>query len=178
MKRRALVNWPSLGKAVLLVNGRDETELPARYGLLTRHGLNDGQLWALEKARGENAAIAELQTHCVVLDEAQRQGWRYLLLLDLPVADMHESTLATLFAELASLAQASDSLQSPLHCLPRMARLPHAGCVCFINACHYAVLRNALRRALEHGATLDNIWALLREKYGWPAFAVDADKEK
>lgn len=166
MERSAAVNWPPLDKVAVLVNGHNETDLSAYHEALRRLGLGESLVWPVAKVTGDDAPVSELQTFCVVLEEAQRQRWRNILLLELPGAFMQGkitfAELTPLFADLRPLLEASDAR-------PLLARLPLSGWLCLINARHYGLLKNALHRALEHSVSLDIIWMLLEKKYGWRA---------
>lgn len=178
---RCTLQWCSFAKVVVLFDVQEEALLGAQCAMLSQAGVSAEQLWPVARASGEDGRLAELQTQCMVLSEAQRQGWRNILLFNAGFQLVQDERL---FAQVNRIFASLNRLDwnalllgghyqhfSPLLALPGVARVHHADSAAAyaVNGSYYPVLLNAYHRAIEHAASLSDIWPLLMGKHFWLA---------
>ncbi|MDZ7322594.1 hypothetical protein N4G41_13225 [Kosakonia sacchari] len=178
---RCNLQWRSFAKVAVLFDMQEEALLGAQCEVLSLAGISAEQLWPVARASGGDSRLAELQTQCMVLSEAQRQGWRNVLLFDAGFQLTQDERVFTqanrIFTSLnrldwhALLLGGHYQHFSPLLALPGIARVHHAdrAAAYAVNASYYPVLLNAYHRAIEHAASLNEIWPLLMGKHCWLA---------
>ncbi|HCQ7754735.1 glycosyltransferase family 2 protein [Citrobacter sp. 50677481] len=159
------VNWAIFEKIAVLFDGGQASALQARCEALMAFGVRASQIWPVEKQ------TLELETHCQVLEEAQQQGWRNVLLLDADIQFVKkENTILYVNKLLNGLEQvawhgltlgARYENFTPMQSMPGVARIFNAGCGCAyaINAPYYGELLSAYRQGMAQDVNLDRCWA-------------------
>ena len=177
-----IIDWRQFDKVAVLFQAQEVASLPAQLNTLINSGFSAEQLWPLARIGGNNPAIAELQTHCVVLQEAQRQEWRNVLLLNAETCFTQHGETATGLNDLLNHLNEQEwqvllltGQNHPLRVSESSvepSRLRDGGCVYAVKACYYAVMLNAYHRAMEHAVSREEIWTRLITKKGWLRFSV------
>lgn len=159
------VNWAAFEKIAVLYDARDEADLQARCDALMAFGMSAQQLWPVVKLADE------IDTHCQVLEEAQRQNWRNVLLLDADIQFVKkENTVLYVNKLLNGLDQidwqgvmlgARYENFAPMQAIPGVARVFNAGCACAyaVNSTYYATLLDVYQQGKAQGVNLDRCWA-------------------
>ncbi|HFK5799469.1 TPA: glycosyltransferase family 2 protein [Enterobacter hormaechei subsp. oharae] len=172
------VEWQAFDKVAVLYDPQSDA-LASQTRALTSLGLKQAQLVPV----AVNPAHNELVRHCQVLEQAQREAWSSVLLLDASVKFVRkEISLKTVNQLLTRLPHidwqvvllgARYNSISPLKALPGVARVLDGGC-----GCAYAVNGPYIPVLLEHyrqASSLDACWPLQMQSYCWlglqPSFA-------
>lgn len=175
----ASVEWQAFDKVAVMYDPQHTEVLAAQMQALVALGLKGDQLvpCATDPQHGE------LETHCKVLEQAQREQWRSVLLLDASVKfvrkEMSLKTVNQLLTRLPHidwqvvLLGARYHRISPLKALPGVVRVLEGGC-----GCAYAVNGNYIPTLLDHyrqSNSLDACWPAQMQSHCWlgvqPSFA-------
>jgi Glycosyltransferases involved in cell wall biogenesis len=172
------VNWAVFEKVAVLFDDEQSGELQAQCEALVAFGIRAEQIWLVMKQP------LELETHSLVLEEAQKQGWRNVLLLDADIQFVKkENTLLYVNKLLNGLEYidwhglalgARYENFTPTQSMPGVARIFNAGCGCAyaVNSTYYAELIDAYRQGLAQGADLDRSWAaVMKRGDSWLGFS-------
>ena len=163
-------NWAVFEKIAVLFDDKDSSELEKRCEALLEMGIRAEQLWLVMKQD------VELETHCLVLEEAQKRGWRNVLLLDADIQFVKkENTILYVNKLLNGLENigwqgltlgARYENFTPMQSMPGVARIFNAGCGCAyaVNSGYYAELLSAYRQGLALNAGLDRSWAAVMNR--------------
>lgn len=164
------VNWSVFEKIAVLFDDNDSATLQARSEALLAFGIRAEQLWLVMKQD------VELKTHCQVLEEAQKQGWGNVLILDADIQFVKkENTILYVNKLLNGLENigwqgltlgARYENFTPTKSMHGVARIFNAGCGCAyaVNAPYYAELLSAYQQGLEQDANLDRSWAAVMNR--------------
>lgn len=164
------VNWAVFEKIAVLFDDKDSSELEKRCEALLAFGIRAEQLWLVMKQD------VELETHCRVLEEAQKQGWRNVLLLDADIQFVKKENTVLYVNKLLNGLENLDwqglTLGAryenfvPTQSMPGVARIFNAGCGCAyaVNSTYYADLLSAYRQGIERDAGLDRSWAAVMNR--------------
>lgn len=178
------VNWGAFEKVAVLYDPQNASALPARCDALVAFGLSSEQLWPVAKSLEGEGEQRELTSHCQVLEHAQRQGWKNVLLLDADIQFVKkENTVNHINKLLGGLGQIDWQVLllgaryenfTPTQSLTGVARIFQAGCACAyaVNASYYATLLDAYRQAMAYPTNLDRAWnALMNKGDMWLGFS-------
>lgn len=164
------VNWAVFEKIAVLFNDKDSSALEKRCEALLAFGIRAEQLWLVMKQD------VELETHCHVLEEAQKQGWRNVLLLDADIQFVKKENTVLYVNKLLNGLENLDwqglTLGAryenfvPTQSMPGVARIFNAGCGCAyaVNSTYYADLLSAYRQGIAQDAGLDRSWAAVMNR--------------
>lgn len=182
-----VVAWAAFAKVAVIYDLQNEHLLMSQCETLLSLGMTAEQLVPVAKYQHPQADIAELETHCAVLEQAQNQGWHNVLLLDATVNFVKkESSVEQINALLGRLSQidwqvlmlgAKYKEVTLMKSLKGMVRVCQAECGCAyaVNDNYYAVLLAAYRQAMTDGQSRDAAWQPLFSKHCWlgsyPSFA-------
>lgn len=170
------VNWQAFEKVAVLYDPAKEAELARRCEALLDFGLRGEQIWPVAKNAEASAERAELATHCQVLERAQKEGWKNVLLLDADVQFVKKENAVN---DINKLLNGLNQLNWQVlllggryenftltQALKGVARIYNAGCGCAyaVNAGYYDALLDAYRQAMDYPASLDRCWAALMNK--------------
>lgn len=86
------VYWECFEKVVVLFDPACEADLPDRCQALMAFGIPSERLVCLPKRIESTREISELTTHCHVLEQAQQQEWRNVLILDADIQFVKKKT--------------------------------------------------------------------------------------
>lgn len=177
------VAWQAFDRIAVLYDPAEEDHLPAQCEALMRFGVDAQQLVPQAKVQHANPDIGELETHCAVLEQAQRKGWKNVLLLDTHIHFVKkEITVNRVNALLNALDQVDWQVLilggrygqlAHTRSLKGVARIRNAGCGCAyaVNGSYVPVLLDAYRQAIAHAASVDLTWPLLMEQHCWLGFS-------
>lgn len=173
------VEWQAFDKVAVLYDPHHADALSAQMQALTALGMRQEQLvpCAADPQQGE------LERHCRVLEQAQRERWESVLLLDASVKYVRkEISLKTVNRLLTRLPHidwqvvllgARYNSIAPLNSLPGVVRVLDGGC-----GCAYAVNGAYIPTLLEHyrqAQSLDACWPAQMQAHCWlgvqPSFA-------
>ncbi|MFP7609970.1 glycosyltransferase family 2 protein [Serratia quinivorans] len=173
------VAWSAFDKVAVLYDPQHEDMLAAQKQALVSLGLNVEQLvpFAYDPQHSES------ERHCRVLEKAQQEQWRSVLLLDASAKFVRkEISLKTVNQLLTRLPHidwqvvllgARYNSIAPLKALPGVARVLDGGC-----SCAYAVNGSYIPTLLEHyrqAKSLDAGWPAQMQSHCWlglqPSFA-------
>ncbi|WP_368543898.1 glycosyltransferase family 2 protein [Enterobacter soli] len=173
------VEWQAFDKVAVLYDPHHADALSAQMQALTALGMRQEQLvpCAVDPQHGE------LERHCRVLEQAQRERWKSVLLLDASVKYVRkEISLKTVNRLLTRLPHidwqvvllgARYNSIAPLNSLPGVVRVLDGGC-----GCAYAVNGAYIPTLLEHyrqAQSLDACWPAQMQAHCWlglqPSFA-------
>ncbi|AHG19664.2 glycosyl transferase family 2 [Chania multitudinisentens RB-25] len=167
------VHWPAFQRIALLYEPEKKLELEAVCESLYQFGISAEQLWPVEKQTAATPELAELKTHCHILQTAQEQGWQNVLLLDATIRFVKkENTIHLLNKLLNGLTQinwqvlllgARYEAMAMTKTLKGIARITDAGCGCAyaVNGQYIPILLNAYQQAIENNVSLDVTWRVL-----------------
>ncbi|MFP2238810.1 glycosyltransferase family 2 protein [Pseudescherichia vulneris] len=175
----ASVMWQAFGRVAVLYDPRQPETLAAQLRSLVSLGLKEELLVPF----AYDPMHSELDRHCQVLEQALREQWSSVLLLDAGAKFVRkEMSLATVNRLLTRLPHidwqvvllgARYNSISPLKALPGVARVLDAGC-----GCAYAVNGSYIPTLLEHyrqAKSLDDCWPAQMQSHCWlglqPSFA-------
>ncbi|QGG09973.1 glycosyltransferase family 2 protein [Enterobacter cancerogenus] len=177
------VDWAAFDKVVVMYDPAQPEVLAAQLQALSSLGLDNHHLVPFARDPGHS----ELEAHIQVLDVAQREQWRSVVLLDARLKYVRkENSLKTVNQLLSRLphidwqvvllgARYNDI--SFLKALPGVARVLSAGCGCAyaVNGSYIPTLRDFYQQAHEHGVSLDACWPMQMQSHCWlglqPSFA-------
>jgi Glycosyltransferases involved in cell wall biogenesis len=179
----AAVQWQAFGKVAVIYDPERPDQLEAQRQSLISLGLDDARL--VDIARDPDHS--ELETHCAVLEQAQRDQWHSVALVDAAVKYVRkENSLKTVNRLLERLPHIDwqvvllggryDNI-SALKALPGVARVLKGGCGCAyaVKGDYIPTLLDVYRQAHRQGAGLDACWPLLMQAHCWlglqPSFA-------
>lgn len=161
------VAWEAFDKIALIAASEAMLEESAR-GLMA-FGVSASQLMPVCK----DAARTDMETHLSILEQAQREGWRNVLLLDAGVQFVKkENTVIQVNKLLSGIGQLDWQVLllggryerfSPAQSMKGVARIFNAGCGCAyaVNADYFTTLADAYRQGMEQGVSLDRVWSVL-----------------
>ncbi|MFP2422642.1 glycosyltransferase family 2 protein [Pseudescherichia vulneris] len=175
----ASVEWQAFGRIAVLYDPRQPESLAAQLRSLVSLGLKEDLLVPF----AYDPMHSELERHCQVLEQALREQWNSVLLLDANAKfvrkEMSLETVNRLLTRLPHidwqvvLLGARYNSISPLKALPGVARVLDAGC-----GCAYAVNGAYIPTLLEHyrqANSLDACWPAQMQSHCWlglqPSFA-------
>ncbi|ELW1648210.1 glycosyltransferase family 2 protein [Enterobacter oligotrophicus] len=170
----ASVEWQAFDKVAVLYDPQHSDVLASQMQALVALGLKGDQLVPF----ANNPLHSELERHCQVLEQAQREQWGSVLLLDTSVKfvrkEMSLKTVNQLLTRLPHidwqvvLLGARYNRISPLKALPGVARVLDGGC-----GCAYAVNGAYIPTLLEHyrqAQSLDDCWPEQMQSHCWLGF--------
>lgn len=184
----ASVAWEAFDKVAVLYDPLHADSLAAELQSLVSLGLPGQQLVPCAC----DPHHSELERHCQVLEQAQREQWRSVLLLDSSVRFVRkERSLKTVNQLLARLPHidwqvlllgACYNRISPLNALPGVARVLDASCACAyaVHGDYVPTLLSHYRQAIAHGVSLDACWPSQMQSHCWlgfqPSFAFISER--
>lgn len=176
------VAWEAFDKIALIAG--DESALAESAEALMAFGVSADQLVPVLKTSADAPQYDELETHAGILEQAHREGWRNVLLLDSEVQFVKkENVVVQVNRLLGAMGQLDWQVlllggryeQFTLtKSLKGVARIFNAGCGCAyaVNANFYQALSDAYRQGIEQQASLDRIWTvLMRYNHLWLGFS-------
>lgn len=176
------VLWSVFEKVAVIYSPQQEQDLEQQCRDLMDFGFSASQLLPVALHQHEDADLAELQTHCAILERAQQEGWGNVLLLDatvnfvkkensvqqvnallskLPYLDWQALMLGGKYSELRLM----NSLQGVVR-----VRAAECGCAYAVNANFYPALLAAYREAISASQTRDRVWQPLFQDNCWLGF--------
>lgn len=176
------VQWAVFNKVAIIYAPEREAELEAQCRGLIDFGFSASQLLPVALHQDEDGALAELKTHCAVFEQAEREGWRNVVVLDATVQFVKkENSVRQVNALLTSLPYIDwQALMLGgkygelrlMKSLPGVARVRAAesGCAYAVNANFYPTLLAAYREAIAAAQTRDEAWQSLFEQSCWLGF--------
>lgn len=176
------VHWSVFDKVAVIYPVQQEMELEAQCQGLLDFGFSASQLLPVALHQDEDPALAELKTHCAVLEQAQREGWRNVVLLDAAVHFVKKENsvqqVNALLTKLEHIDWQALMLGGKYGELRLMKSLPGVvrvqasenGCAYAVNASFYPTLLAAYRDAIAETQTRDEAWQPLFEQSCWLGF--------
>ncbi|SQA96874.1 Uncharacterised protein [Cedecea neteri] len=176
------VQWSVFDKVAVIYPAQREAELEAQCQGLIDFGFTAGQLLPVVLHQDEDPALAELKTHSAVLEQAQREGWRNVVLLDSAVHFVKKENsvrqVNALLTKLEHIDWQALMLGGKYGALRLMKSLPGVGrvqasehgCAYAVNASFYPTLLAAYREAIAAAQTRDEAWLPLFAQSCWLGF--------
>jgi hypothetical protein len=176
------VKWATFEKVAVIYQPEHEDELMAQCQALVEFGMSADQLLPIAVHQHHNMQTAELATHCTVLEQAQVEGWRNILLLDartqfvkkessVSLVNMLLAQLPHIDWQVLVLGAKYDNL-TLMASLKGLARIHAATCssAYAVNGNYYSTLLTAYRQALSNGQSCDQTWPPLLAQHFWLGF--------
>lgn len=184
------VYWECFEKIVVLFDSALEEVLIAQCQALVAFGIPAERLVCLPKRAGSSREIAELETHCALLEQAQQECWGNVLILDSAIQFVKkENTVANVNGLLQALPNIEWNVlllgakhfdMQMMESLPSVGRVRDAlcGCAYAVNGTYYPRLLAHYREclaALQQGTEpkagrMDMRWKELMQQHCWLAF--------
>lgn len=177
------IDWSGFDKIALLYEPGQFALLAGQRETLLQLGVKPEQLWLVEKSKEQTAAMAELKTHCAVLEQAQHKNWNNIVLLDVALSFVRKELMIEkvnlLFKQLPHtvwqvliLGGRYNQLH-PLKSIDGVARIIDGGCGCAyaVNSHFIPVMLAAYRQALAESASLDLTWPAMMANHCWLGFS-------
>ena len=176
------VAWSVFHKVAVIYAPGQEAALEEQCRTLIDFGFSAGQLLPVALQRENDPALAELKTHCALLEQARQEGWHNLLLLDAAVhfvkkensvqqvnalltrlehIDWQALMLGGKYRELRGMKSLSGVVR---------VRAAENGCAYAVHANFYSSLIAAYRQAIAGGQTRDEACQTLFEQSCWLGF--------
>lgn len=176
------VLWSVFEKIVVIYDPLKEEALMQQCEELMAFGIPADRLLPVALHQHAFAKIAELKTHISVLEQAQQQGWKNVLLLDASVRFVKKESsvnqVNTLLSQLLNidwhvllLGARYDNLR-PMTSLKGVARINSADCgiAYAVNGDYIPVLLESYRLALGEDQSRDQAWKTLMAQHCWLGF--------
>ncbi|WP_227740593.1 glycosyltransferase family 2 protein [Hafnia alvei] len=184
------VYWECFEKVAVLFDPASEADLSDRCQALVAFGIPSERLVCLPKQIELTREISELTTHCHVLEQAQQQGWRNVLILDADIQFVKkENTVTNVNGLLKALPNiewnvvllgAKHFEMHLMESLPSVGRVYDAlcGCAYAVNSSYFNILLTHYRECLTSlqagaepkAARMDMRWKELMQQHCWLAF--------
>lgn len=176
------VNWSVFDKVAVIYDPAREELLMEQCRGLTAFGLPAEKLMLVALHSHEDADVAELQTHCTVLEQAQAQALNNVLLLDASVrfvkkeaAVNHVNALLNQLENIdwhVLLLGAKHLRIQPMSSLKGVARVHEAQCASAyaVNGAYIPQLLEHYRQALQEKRSCAQAWLPLAPEHCWLGF--------
>jgi len=176
------VDWSAFEKVAVVYDPAQEEALMEQCQGLVKFGIPAGNLLPVAIHPHPDNDVAELKTHCGILEQAQSESWSNVLLLDATVRFVKkESSVKTVNALLRQLMHIDWQVLMlggkyntliPMKSLKGIARLESAECGCAyaVNANYYSVLIAAYHKAIDEELSRDKCWQPLLPQHCWLGF--------
>lgn len=176
------VNWSVFDKVAVIYDPKREDALSEQCQELVEFGIPAQSIIPVALQNYADPKVAELETHCAVLEKAQLEGWSNVLFLDATVRFVKKESSVTqvnaLLSQLANIDWHVLLLGSkytqllPMKSLKGVARMSKAECGCAyaVNGNYIPILYASYRQALLEQHSRDHAWAPLMAEHCWLGF--------
>lgn len=177
-----VIDWSKLDKIAVIYDPTDDDAVNEQCAALTAFGIPGDRLIPVARHTDSNRELAELNTHCEVLEMAMDKGWKSVTLFDSTITFVKKESAVTLvnrlLNQLAKLdwhvllfGAAYDSL-APVTSLKGVARIRKAECACAyaVNGPYIKTLHESYQQAKQEHTSVKAAWHKLMPQHCWVGF--------
>lgn len=173
------VAWKAFTRIALMYNAGNYLQRDTAVKNLHELGVSPQQLILVERQPHSSTERTDLETHCLILEQARQEKWENVLLLDAELSYVHKesavNTLNNLLNKLPSidwqvlLLGAHYQRISPLKSLKGVVRIGQAECACAyaVHRSSVEMLLNAYHEAIAQQHSITTSWQALMQQSCW-----------
>lgn len=176
------VNWSTLDRVAVIYDPAQSAALNEQCEALVSFGIARERLIPFAKHTASSPELAELETHCEVLQMALEQGWSSVTIFDATIKFVKKESAVTLANRLLSqlpgldwhvlLFGAAYERLAPMKSLKGVARIRKAECACAyaVNGPYIHTLLASYRQAITASGDIKAAWHALMPEHCWVGF--------